>query len=72
MKYAKSNNGLIHLINAANPEYTLCGDAFDIDSEADNQGDAWKDVRKGPVTCPNCARVIQDCKGVRIKVANPS
>lgn len=72
MKYAKSQNGLIHLTNECNSEYTLCGDAWNIDSEEDGveEGLAWVDWPRGPVTCPNCAGVILSCRRVRVAVAN--
>lgn len=48
-------------------EFTLCGDAFDIDSEKGYEQHAWEDAASGPVTCKNCATIIRACKGVRIK-----
>lgn len=69
--YAKSENGLVHLVNPCTPEHTLCGDAFDIDSEQDDAEAvlaAWVPCRTGPVTCPQCARVIQECRRVIIRL----
>lgn len=74
MNYAKSTNGLIHLINhAGGGEFTLCGDAFDIDAvceghghSEDEEGASWKPHPHGPVTCPDCARGILQCRGIRI------
>lgn len=67
-QYAKSNNGLVHLVSAAEGEHTLCGDAFDIDACKGGEEHAWKIVKRGPVTCPICARVITSCRGVRLNV----
>lgn len=68
MKYAKSGDGIIHLINPLQGEHTLCGDAFDIDSEPGNELQAWVERNQGPVTCGNCALVIKSCRGIRIKI----
>lgn len=70
-EYAISVNGLIHFVNPNGGEHTLCGDAFDIDAldEADTKDAAWVYHKRGPVTCENCARVIEACRGVRIKLA---
>jgi len=65
--YTKSRDSLIHLVNPYGGEHTLCGDAFDIDN-GDEQH-AWEDVKSGPVTCENCARVIEECRGVRIRIS---
>lgn len=53
--------GLIHLVWQ---EHTLCGDAFDLAS--DEPGYEWKAATKKCVTCPNCARIINLCRGVRV------
>jgi hypothetical protein len=64
--YAISPDGLIHLVNDNNSEFTLCGDAFDGDSECPTLG--WSAHPSGPVTCHNCAKIIKSCRGVRIKL----
>lgn len=68
--YAKSNNGLVHFINhAGGGEHTLCGDAHDIEAglpDAEAEGLGWVGVKRGPVTCPDCAAAIRQCRGVRI------
>lgn len=69
-EYAKSVNGLVHVVNPCGGEHTLCGDAFDINSEPDEAACAWKIVKHGPVTCFNCASVIEACRGVRINVGS--
>lgn len=68
--FAESNDGLVHLVSAANSEYTVCGDAWE--GFSDDDGDwsdeiptAWKDTKKRTVTCPKCAAVVRDCRGVR-------
>lgn len=65
--YAKSRNGLLHVIHPIGGEHTLCGDAFDIDSEKGDEEHAWVDARPGLVTCEKCAAVIRACRGVKIQ-----
>ncbi len=65
----RSNDGIIHAPNAANSEYTLCGNAFEggIDGMTVEGGDdAHREVPNAPVTCEVCARVIRGLKGVRV------
>jgi hypothetical protein len=70
--FCKSNDGLIHIVSTSNPEYTLCGDAFDLSATdrigENNSGGDWKLCRPQPVTCPRCAAQILTCRGVRIKL----
>ncbi len=69
-KFAKSNDGLVHLISAINGEFTLCGNAFDGDAGLEHDPTnayAWKQSNKGPVTCERCATEIRNCRRVRIK-----
>lgn len=70
--YAKSNDGRIHLVSAINGEFTLCGNAFD--GDADGQASdphAWEEVKRGPVTCENCIREIENCRGIRVRHKTP-
>jgi hypothetical protein len=60
--------GLIHLVGPLQGEHTLCGDAFDLASDV--PGYEWKPTRRRVVTCPNCARVIEECRGVRTRLRN--
>jgi hypothetical protein len=65
--YAKSTNGLIHLVHPAQNEFTMCGDAFDIsETEDDADGSSWTECSPRPVTCPLCAQVVLHCRGVKI------
>lgn len=49
-------------------EYTLCGDAFDIEAvESDSAGNPVP-TRKRTVTCKRCARIILECRGVRVSL----
>lgn len=67
-QYAKSVNGIVHVISPLGGEHTLCGDAFDIDSEETEKDCAWVLLkRSATVTCPNCINVITVCRGVRTK-----
>jgi len=57
--------GLVHLISPFGSEHTLCGDAFDAATE--RPGYEWRVTQKRSVTCPNCARVVFMCAGVRVR-----
>lgn len=60
--------GLVHLVNeVGGGEHTLCGDAFDLAS--DEAGYEWRATRRRTVTCPDCAAVIELCRGVRASVS---
>lgn len=61
--------GLVHIENAAHSEYTLCGDAFDLAS--DELGYEWHETKSRVVTCPICAAIIKDCRGVKTKENSP-
>lgn len=61
--------GFIHMLNPINAEFTLCGDAFDLGSDV--PGYRHEPTERRKVTCPNCARVILGCRGVRVS-PNPS
>jgi hypothetical protein len=54
--------GLVHLSLG---EFTLCGDAFDLGSDV--LGYEWRPTRSRTVTCPECARIIRECRGVRVQ-----
>ena len=56
--------GMVHLMNPENGEYTLCGDAFDLDSDED--GYEQKPTRRRTVDCPSCAAVVVMCRKVRV------
>lgn len=66
--YARSGDGITHLISAINGEYTLCGDAFDggIGVEEPDQT-PWDKCECDSVTCEKCIREIDNCRGVRVK-----
>lgn len=53
--------GVVHLTHG---EFTLCGDAFDLVS--DEPGYEWKPTRSKTVSCPNCAAIVELCRGVSI------
>ncbi len=65
--FAQSNDGEVHLISPiGGGEHTLCGNAFDIDSEPDGVDFAWVECEPRPLTCPLCAMVVKACRGVAI------
>lgn len=58
--------GLVHLVNpTTGGEHTLCGDAFDLDS--DEPGYEWRTTRQRSVTCPACAAIVRACRGIVLK-----
>lgn len=66
-EYARSLNGLVHLVSPHGGEHTLCGDAQEgpcLDDEDDVR--AWEPHSKGPITCEICAIIIRGCRGVKI------
>lgn len=56
--------GRIHLLNPIMSEFTLCGDAFDLNS--DEPGYAWSAPTRRCVTCKLCAKVVMTCRGVTV------
>ena len=60
-KHFGENNDGVHLMNG---EYTLCGDAFDINAVDDEVSEVAA-TRKRVVTCVNCIAIIKLTKGVR-------
>lgn len=61
--------GLIHLVNPAQAEFTLCGDAFDMGSEED--GYEWHETERVTVNCPLCVQIIRGCRHVRTRLSEP-
>lgn len=57
--------GLVHVMNASLPEFTLCGDAFDLHSDED--GYEQVPTQRRTVTCPACATIIRDVRNVRCR-----
>lgn len=68
MKEYMENAEGVHLMNALNGEYTLCGDAFDAHiSESDWPNGEMVATTKRVVTCERCCRIIEMCRGVRCR-----
>lgn len=66
-RYAKNEDGQVHLISALNSEYTLCGDAFDGGEGVGlPEQTPWTICERGPVTCQLCIKEIDNCRGVRV------
>ena len=61
LDFAENGDG-VHLMNG---EFTLCGDSFDIGSTEGEECGDLKPTNKRTVTCSNCAKIIQLCRGVR-------
>ncbi len=72
----KSNNGLVHAQYPLNLELTLCGDAPEgvsweyskSETEASRDPNAFDPLKPvcGPVTCPDCIRMILGIRGLRV------
>lgn len=56
--------GRVHLVNPIHAEFTLCGDAWDL--EIDEPGYRWHKTKCRTVTCGKCADTIVGCRGVRV------
>lgn len=57
-------DGQVHLVSPITAgEFTLCGDAFDLDCVV--EGYEQKATKKRTVTCSQCAQIIHECRGVR-------
>ena len=70
LKYARSNDGLTHLISALKGEYTVWGNALDWDANGALPGrdpSASNDCPQAPVDCLECAKEIINCKGAKKK-----
>jgi hypothetical protein len=66
MRNFSENRAGVHLMNPIQAEYSLCGDAYDIDSEPDDEHDgALKETKSRTVTCERCKAIIINCRGVR-------
>jgi hypothetical protein len=70
MKKEFGENSVVHLMQAFNSEYTICGDAFDCDSEAGTEhiypgADHIYPTKKKVVTCERCIREIENCRNVK-------
>lgn len=55
--------GVVHMVSPIQAEFTLCGDAFDLDSDIPEY--EWLETRRRTVTCSQCATVVLGCRGVR-------
>ena len=67
MKEFTENFDGVHLMSPLNSEYSLCGDAFDIHSSGDSDSGDLISTNKRTVTCEQCIKVIEACRGVRVK-----
>jgi hypothetical protein len=48
-------------------EHTLCGVAFDACDSEGMPSLSWKPASSTVVTCPDCGRVIQECRWVEVR-----
>ena len=60
--------GVVHLIEPIQNEFTMRGDAFDLSSDV--AGYEWKTTKSNAVSCPKCAAFIMRCRGVRVSIPN--
>ena len=63
--FAKSDDGVIHLVSAINKEFTLCGNAFDGDNDDKKK---WEFIKRKNITCEECWKEILNCKNVRARL----
>lgn len=56
--------GVVHMVNPIQAEFTLCGDAFDLASDVEDY--AWTATKRREVTCTLCGIVVEACRGVRV------
>ena len=70
VKNFEENSEGVHLMNPNNDEFSMCGDAQDIDSVTDRiDGNlkAFRPTSSTTVTCRRCIAVIECCHGVKFK-----
>jgi len=61
------NKAGVHVMNPIQGEYSLCGDAFDINSESDGDHDGGlARTQKKRVTCERCKEIILELRNVRV------
>ncbi len=54
---------ILHAVFPCNSEYTLCGDAFDLNALDDTDCNSPIFVQKGQrVSCPKCIKAISEIK----------
>jgi hypothetical protein len=68
MREFLENDKGVHLVGVGQGgEFTLCGDSFDIsETESDFTEGALIKTNKKTLTCPDCIREVQNCRGVAI------
>lgn len=67
MRKFTENKAGVHLMNPIQGEFSMCGDAFDIDSEDNGTHDGpLLPSGKKTVTCERCKIIIMECRGVRV------
>lgn len=59
----------VHLVRAGiGDEYTICGDAFDInEAEGDYPDGELRYTSSKTVTCPDCIEQIEHCRNVKTR-----
>ena len=69
--YAIRKNGMVCASCGGDGEHTLCGDAWDIDSEAkydpEMKNMTWKVSGTGIVTCQRCASILESLQGTQYR-----
>lgn len=54
--------------STSQPEFTLCGDAFDAFESGDAEEEHEHAEQGGTITCPACCRQIQDIRSMRYRL----
>jgi hypothetical protein len=57
--------GMVHVVNMTMAEYTLCGDAFDLNS--DERGYEWREPSRRTVDCPRCVTIVRSVRGLHTR-----
>lgn len=63
--YYEDDRG-VHFMSPLQSEFTICGDAFDVDA-VDDALSQLKPTSKRTVTCPQCVKLIRALRGIRTK-----
>ncbi len=68
--FVVTGDGLVHLMSpAAGAESTLCGIANDAWISERDESLRLDPARRMVVDCPQCAAIVQVCRGVRVATA---
>lgn len=67
MKLFGKNSDGVHLMSPLHNEYTLCGDAFDIDTEEGCETLHIRGTKEKVITCIKCIIIIKECRNIKCR-----